>query len=213
VRIVELFGAVEFSLDVLSSIVAVILCGLVTVLVKWIKKIINNTKTFTVYRKSKILYVYDNREDAIRHMFDDAEKSKIIYAITNNANIITDRDNKINSMLRTKRDIKILLNDPDSESAKERDRFLGTEDGYLYHINIVIEKLKKYKDNKNIKYALHDENLPMATYIFNDVLYLFMGAYNAENENSQVWRIGSGSGFYIDIYEYFHILWGIYSEH
>jgi len=213
----ELFREMDIIWRVVSGLAVTAICGFLVKSVKVISKRINEMKNFieeynkttqdkkdyASYRKTKILFVYDNQAQAIPDMYRDAKKSKKIYGLTNHGKIFIDSSQGIAILKNPKKDVKILLQNPTSQAAANRADELKRR-AFVLNIKAHIKELDAHS---HILYGLHDKTLRTVAYIFDNVLYLLFAPKSKYAADCHVWKVGKGSYLYECILNQFEDLW------
>ena len=211
-EVMELFSDNNYLLGIYSGLTVALLIYLFGKLLRFVKINILNKNIINVWFKSKILYVFTkSSEDTRSAIYNDAKASKIIYAFACNPSVFTDMRNKFFDLLKKDNcDFRFLFSDPDSKFVKKRENEL-IRYALADHIRVTIKTLEnESKRNSNVKFALHNEQLRIGFFIFDDVMYLYFRLKGKLSSDSQIYKIGKESYLYKNIFEQFDDFWNEY---
>ena len=217
-NVATLFNDNTFLIGVISGVFATFLIYLLKSLIMLAIRFLGKRSYFNVITKSNILHVYDNKNQAINRMYEDAKKSKKIYAFTAWGKTFTGRKNSENPnnpnelyplLQNLKCDMRFLILNPRSGEAKERANELSQKEASNFVKEIYIS-IKEFKNHRHIKLRLHAEQTRFRVYIFDEAMYLFFGLRGDNAAKGQIWRVGNDSVLYEGFSQQFEDLWKKY---
>jgi hypothetical protein len=177
-----------------------------------IVKFLSSRHIINILSKSKILYIYNNQEEAKKQMYKDAKNSKRMYVFANIEPLIATITNEFYELLKEKKgDIKIMFADSKLSSIKQRQDELNfilapeTNEGFIRTI------INIQQTNSNVQFLLHNEFIRNKFYIFDDIMYLGFRSREKISEKTEIWRIKKDSYLYIAFLQQFEDYWKKYS--
>jgi hypothetical protein len=214
----------NFQVGVVSTLVVTLLYWIFANLIKLAIKSVLRLRAFVAWKKSKILCVYENRDQAIKQMCEDVEKSNKIYFWGTTGVTFTGSESELKTYLYKKKDIRFLISSPSSKKFKTRSDELNRVGEFhtssVSSFNELATSIDVFKEIKHIEYKLHDEETRFVICIFDKVLYLLFALKKEQPssgepeginaKNSQVWRISEDSLLYKGYIQQFNDLWRNY---
>ena len=199
----------DFLLGIYSGLTVAVLLYIIGRIIKYLKRNIKNWRVYNVLKKTQVLYVYGNLEEAKEQIVEDMKRSEVMYVFSSIEPSLSKITDPMYELLKQKSgDIKLLLLDPASADAAKRGRELKLASFSPETIKASSDPLLNLeKVNSNIKIALHHEFLRNKFYIFDDAMYLGFRLKDKMSDQSQIWRISRESLTYKAFLLQFNDIW------
>ena len=178
-----------------------------------------------ICKKTDILCVYKNQDEAKKDMLEDAKTSSKIYAysmyevmlsaLPSEAFFVFDNPSAIEKnpfydVLKEKEsgDVKILIMHPDSPFGKIREKELNKPNLYTFANEYIKSTLELENSYNVVGVLLHFEFPRYKFYIFDDSMYLgFRVKGETSEQNSQIYKVKGNSCLYKAFRLQFEDLW------